>query len=300
MVTSLPTEPYSVIAFDIETYHTVDGNIIKALRAEALGKRPARNLARDLKAVWDTENGRAARMDEAVSKTAVDVLLAEPILVEWRGSRDGLHFLDDDSNHYLVSNVYDKAHRAVAADAMSAQLHEVSDSDTVWAGHNCSSFDLKVLLNAWARHDVVPPASFPQWTGRYWHGRVFDTMLRCPCSHGLGMVSLDNACRAFGIRVDDVMFDGDPMDGSRVEELYDQMLDGQTPPETLLNYCRKDVEQLASLYNKLTFGGRWGVYPDKTEMLETIAEIKGNKSLTPEIQSYLVLQTLRAHGEVHV
>ena len=65
-----------LITLDIETYRTRNPVFVDRIQGEALTKRPAQNAAKEVKLDWDTDRARAERANEALAKTAVNVLLA--------------------------------------------------------------------------------------------------------------------------------------------------------------------------------------------------------------------------------
>lgn len=265
-----------LLVIDVETYRTRNEVVAARIEQEAIEKEPANNTKRELKEVWNTEIARAMRAREAVAKTACDPLLAEPICVCWMtesGEPCGVVIND-------------------AQDLLNArdELEALAGPETIWIGHNIAGFDLGVLFNAWTRNQIQPPEHFPMWHGRYWSGRVFDTMLRTPNRNGLGLISLDDACAAYGIEVVETDWDGAPMDGSRVGEAFEAGL-----RDIIFEYCKGDVATEMSLYLVLTGGDRWGTYDRYSSLAVEVAEIEESE-LSPTQKALSIYSLLDRAG----
>ena len=269
----------SMIVIDIETYRTRDEGAVARVTQDALLKQPAQNTAKELKLTWDTERARDERVSVALSKTSVDVLLAEVLCIATRSELgattfDGMGQSEGDMLYEFVE-----------------EMDRVAGPQTIWVGHNIASFDLPILLNRMRRYGVVPPKHFPVYVNGRWQGRVFDTMKRTPCSNGLGLVSLDNTCAAYGVPLREVMWAGAPMEGSRVAEAFEA-----GAIETILEYCAEDVITELKLYGAMTFDFTWGTYGVGSEAAERVSEIERDETLTDTQKALAVYDVMNRAG----
>lgn len=273
-----------LIVFDIETYQTRNPLAIERVGRSAIEKKCPGNARKEDKLQWNTEIARSNRAKEALAKTAVDVLLAEPLCLCAR--MDGEPY-----SHWLYEwDLRETADRLLMTRQM---LHSVAGPETVWCGHNIAAFDLPVILNAWRRYGIEPPEHFPQYVNGRWRGRVFDTMLRTPGGNGLGMVSLDDVCTAFGLgSAKSKQWRGEPFDGSKVAAAFEA---GET--NLILEYCMDDVEIQEQVYNVLTAGGRWGTFDRHDALAQQIDEIRAS-SLTEGQKAITILGLLEGAGLV--
>ena len=235
-----------ILTLDTETIPVQNAGIMEEIRRESDAATPAQNTRREIKEQWDGEVGRETRFQERWAKTAVDVLLAAPVCVSW--------CVDDGPVRSLRIMPWTARKERAAAQRLSKMWAEATDTGTLWVAHCALRFDLPLLLNWWRRTAVIPPAHFPGWRMGRWRGNVWDSMLETPCHNGLNLVSLADACRGLGLPdAKSVLWDGSPMDGSRVWAAY-QAADYKV----LEAYCRADVAATRQLYRRQTFGG---VYP---------------------------------------
>ena len=272
----------AVIVIDIETYRTRDEVAVARVTQDALLKQPASNTAKELKLTWDTERAREERVRAALSKTSVDVLLAEVLCVATISDEGGIRTFD--------------AMRQGEAEALlewADAMNEIAGPQTIWVGHNVAGFDLPVLLNRMRRHGIVPPRNFPVYTGGRWQGGVFDTMKRTPCSNGMGFVSLDATCEAYGLEVKGIDWAGGPMDGSRVADCFEA---GEF--DVLLEYCREDAITELKLYGAMTFDSTWGTYGVGSDVAEQVGVIEGDESLTDTQKALAVYHVMNRAGLV--
>lgn len=252
-----------LLVFDVETVGTRNQNVVAQITEEALAKRPASNTKKEIKLQWDTEEARQARVREALEKTAVDPLLAEPIVVCWTAV-DGAGF-EMASGH---TRLFAPEHTERALEALRADWEHVTDEGTIWVGHNIAGFDLPVLLNAWRRHRISPPSTFPVYVNGRWRGRVWDSMLRTPGK--TPFVSLDAVCQAYGLgAAKNVHWQGAPMDGSRVAAAY-----AEGAEDLLVSYCFADVDAELNLYLAMTGGDAYGTYDDRESVAGAIREVR--------------------------
>ncbi|MEN6536473.1 MAG: hypothetical protein ABFD89_22650 [Bryobacteraceae bacterium] len=279
-----------LITFDIETCATRNLKASAKIAQEAMDKRPAKNAAKAIQEAWDTSEERQKRSEEAVSKTAVDPMLAECLVVVVMADVDfdGQHALDDKPVVYDCMTDGEREMLSVLAD----DLREHAGPETIWSGHNIAGFDLPVLLNRWLALGITPPMHFPQFMGRYWRGHVYDTMQRIPNNRG-GFVSLDDACSMFGMEGKPTMWKGEPMTGARVGEAYES---GEF--KLICDYCAKDVEVERELYNRLTCNGTWGTYGvEDDELAEEIAKLRAS-GLSESAKALAIMSVLEGAGRI--
>lgn len=245
------------IVFDIETYRTRNPEILEAITLEALNAMPAQNTAKAIKDIWDTPAGRQGRIDEAVSKTACDPLLAEPLVIcaDAEGSFGGAY------------ECFQAHEIPIVLRTLAQTMRAYCDKDTVWVGHNIERFDLPLLVTWWQRLGIEIPPCFPvALPGGRWRGRVFDTMTRTPTR--AGYISADNACRAFGIPCKTVLWQDEPMTGVRVSTAYES---GEH--DLITRYCNQDVSAEKALFLKITQDARWGLWDRVDSTVEQLREI---------------------------
>lgn len=254
----------SVIVFDIETYSTRSEAMIEEIRAEAVAKRPAQNVAKEKKIAWDTTEGRMRRGAEAVSKTALDHILASVLVVAY--SVDG-------ADHVTEVFASHEAERA-GLENLAADWDDLIGPETLLVGHNIAGFDMPVLIGAWNRHDIEPPDFFPTFRGGRFYGKYYDTMEHIP-NNRAGFVSLDAACRALGLpAAKSCTWEGLPMSGGRVAEAFER-----AQFDLLREYCLADVEAELRLFLRLTHGGSYGLSRRGDGIREALAPIWSNEAL---------------------
>jgi hypothetical protein len=276
------------IIHDLETYRTRNPEILEHVRREAIEKEYSNNTKKELKLEWDTERARNERAREAVEKTSVDPLLAEPVLFCYRLRFTGSSECVDD----YVSFMEDDDCLSARLPELTQRLDRVIGPDTVWVGHNCDGFDLPVLLNSWSREGHRPPADFPRYRNGRWSGRVWDTMLRMPTK--TPFISLENACRAYRLgEFPVVMWDGQAMDGSRVGAAYEA-----GAYQNIIEYCQVDVHQDDRLYQAQTFAGTWGTYDENSGLAERITAVERSEDLSPPQKALAILSLLDRAGRV--
>lgn len=269
-----------VIHFDIETYRTTDPALVESILQEAIEKRPAQNTLKELKTLWDTTEAQEARAAEALSKTALDVTMAEVLVV--CAMRDEEYILR------ATSNGEGDEFELLSYAAATLGLH--ADADTIWCGHNIEGFDLPILLNRWRRYRITPPEHFPTYAGR-WRGRVYDTMLRIPTKSGF--ISLNEACARYDISMaKDTMWNGAPMTGARVAEAYEA---GEH--QLLRDYCAADVAMVCELYSVMTCGGTRGTYGTPDEVAAKVREIE-ESHLSDGLKAMAIVKVLDNAGRI--
>lgn len=280
------------VVLDIETYRTRNQKVIDEIEAEVTNQEPGnkpRNIPKDeweaKKQMWHTDEGRELRLKKALDKTAVDVLKAEILVIV--AMEDGEE---------------PEVFEAMASQGEREALKEFTDwaddriaRATTWVGHNISSFDLSVLLNRFRALRVNPTYNFPEWTGRYWKGRVFDTMKMVPNNDGLGLVSVENVCMAYGVKSPKGIHklpDGTPLEGAMVGKAFEAGCF-----DLIMKYCADDVVAERELYRVLTYHGTRDCYEAEDNRDDVLHEIlesehsRANKAL-------LVLAALADQGRV--
>lgn len=270
-----------VLCFDIETRATTDTKLRERLETEAFERRPVNNTLKTEKERWDTPQAQTERMNEALAKTSVDCLYAEPICCVWRSELDDAGvdgvWMADDERQALID--------------LSAKWEAMTDSSTVWVGHNLIGFDLPILLNRWRRNCVAPPTCFPQFRDGRWMGRIWDTMLRTPAK--TPFISLENASLAYGLpSAKSVVWRSEPMTGARVAEA---LAAGER--KMLVEYCATDVEADFELYQAQTFAGRWGTIDGREQIAAAVREIESSK-LTEGQKNQALVTLLNAAGMI--
>jgi hypothetical protein len=293
-------QPAHHLYFDLETLPTNIEQVRNRITTEATTKRPANNVARAKKAEWDTELGRNARISEALDKTAVDPLLARPIVAAFAFDAEPVQTLwlepeptgEGDDLHPVELVWFDSFCEGMSQ--LAKRFDARVGSETTWIGFNSNGFDLGILLNSWRRAAVAIPTHFPRYLGRGWRGKTYDAMTRVPCSNGLGYVSLDACCEAFGLgSAKCVDWNGLPMDGSRVKAAYDA---GEK--DLLLEYCASDVDMLRQLVDVLTESGAYTDQPPRADIANQIAQIRRNAGYNENQKNVAIISLLTASGTV--
>ena len=253
-----------VIVFDIETYSTRNETLIEEIRAEAIAKRPAQNTKKEIKTEWDTTEARMRRSAEAVGATALDPMLAAVLVVAY--NVDGVE-------HVTEVFASDDAERA-GLENLSADWNALIGPETLLVGHNIADFDMPVLIGAWNRHDIDPPAFFPVFKRGKFFGNFYDSMEHIP-NNRAGFVGLDAACRALGLpSAKACSWEGRPMNGGRVAEAFER-----AQFELLQEYCLADVSAELALFQRLTHGGRYGLSRKGEALREALSPIWEDSTL---------------------
>lgn len=272
----------SWLYFDIETYRTRVARVVEEITGEALAKRPAQNAAKELKAAWDTAEARIQRTREAVAKTAVDVTLAEPLSVA---------FAVDDGDVQARQIGFDPDAEANQLALLSEEWSDCADANTVWGGHNIEGFDLAVLLTRMRRHKVRPPAAFPTYRNRRWHGRTYDTMKRAPTSNGLDFIAVDVLCDRYGVVFPTHTWNGQVVDGSMVGRMFEAKA-----WDDILEYNRQDVRGERMLVQAMTFGGEWGGF-ERADVYDQVAELRASE-LPEGARAIAIVKLLESAGMI--
>jgi len=291
----------AVIVFDIETYSTRDPRLIEEIRDEAVRKRPAQNVAKELKLAWDSTEARAERGAEAVAKTALDPMLASVLCVVYRvyglAPEPQDYFIDCMAEHDLRRgpNYNDHAHQVEggALAELVDRWDEIAGPDTLWVGHNIEGFDLPVLLGAFLRHDIEPPDHFPRFSHGRWYGAIYDTICHIP-NNRAGFVSLDTACKALGLpSAKSHMWNGEPMSGGRVAEAYES-----GACELIIEYCAVDVAAESRVFERLTNGRLCATNSRSEAKRAALAPIWASTELDRCAKKMASFDALMALGEI--
>jgi hypothetical protein len=274
------------LTLDVETLPTRNKFYIDALRKEALEKRPAMNVAKVLKEIWDTPAEQEKRFLKKFLDTATDCLFAEPIVVCWKV--DG----QTDFREGIIEDTREASEKWLQW--LADRLDEVIGPDTIIIGHNIEGYDLGVLLNSWRRYEIHPPDHFPQPVGKRWFGcHVYDTMLRAPNKNGLSFVKMDTVRMGYELPpAKNVLWNGMPMDGSRVREAF---LAGKF--QLLLDYCGSDVDGTWELYQVMTHHGGWGTWGVDDSVRSMILEIRAS-DMTAEQKALAIFNIMETAGRI--
>lgn len=246
----------NVIVIDAETIAAVDPAVVAAVEEEARSRRPAQNTLKKKKTLWDTQQGIDERVREALAKTAVDPLLAEPICVCMEVDGEAFGVVAERLKPLDLVGVHDV-------------LEEVAQQDTWWVGHNVTGFDFGVLQTAWVREGICPPTWFPRYRNGLWSGRIWDTMTRAPGK--TPYISLDDACAAYRVAGKGYEFEGRVLSGADVAGLWARGLHN-----VILAYCQADVETERNLFLAQSCGGElvdgpWDVVAEQVREIEASA-----------------------------
>lgn len=251
------------IHLDIETYRTRNAAALSRITREAAEKRPNGNTAKSLKEAWDTTEAIAERVHDAISKTAVNPLLAEVLFIAAK---------IEDSPVSMFEGM--EQPEASMLFLFRDWVDEISGPETIWTAFNGKRFDFSVLLNRMTRHGITPPANYPIWEGRGWRGRVYDTMERLPTYDPF--TSFSEACEAYGQPCKTVEWKGAPMSGTRVAEAFEA---GEYA--VIGRYCCQDAIDEEALYLAMTHGDTWGTFGLGDDLAERLMEIDQDPDASP-------------------
>lgn len=273
------------IFIDLETYRTRNQAVIDQIRREQRARVPAQNKSKEEKLMWNTPEGIESRVNEALAKTSVDPLFAE-ILCIAIAMDEGEPEAIDCMNHS----------ESCGLGWFGDWIEENCDPNTIWVGHNLQNFDLAILLNRCRALGIHPPTLFPTFRGRYWDGRVWDTMLRTPCANGLGLVKLEDVCLAYGISTPKgrvCLEDGTPLEGSTVGLAYER---GEF--DAICSYAKEDIIATRELYNVQSFGQTRDTWEAEDRDLTVIYKIRDCDDIPSNDKAALILQALVTLGRV--
>lgn len=232
-VTIMPPAPYIIL--DTETADAPDVAIAEAIAA---WKAPSN---------WKPETVEAKRAEYAEKARDKAALLdASPIIcVGLRTPSIGLMFSGMGKGYLDAipgwAGVIEADDEAGMLEALRGWLNTLSNADTCLVGHNCRGFDLPKLRSAFVRHrQPLPDCLRPVTAGP---GQpISDTMhlfKHFSMEHRDSLyISLDTACRSFGIARPKAI-----VDGSMVPEMYRAGRYAE-----ILTYCAIDIDSTAELY----------------------------------------------------
>jgi len=121
-------------------------------------------------------------------------------------------------------------------DILNGLFEAIKDEQMIWVGHYILGFDFPFVFHASIKHgsklkNLMPPRELVKDTMRIWNPTDYKAS-----------TSLDKIAKYLGLESSK----GD-LDGSKV---YDYYLDDRVPE--IAEYCRKDVELVREVYNKIT------------------------------------------------
>jgi hypothetical protein len=268
------------ISIDIETLPTRNESILQRLTSAARNKRPPKASSNALKMEWDTSELVGERIQEAIDETAVNPFLAEPVLVCLKA--------DDNGIEVFQLQVHDGDHMK----GLANRLAEIADTKTIWIGHNLIGFDLPVLFNSFIRYRNEIPQAFPHCIrfGK-WIGRIFDTMQRAPGK--TPFVGMETLCEAYDIELPEIMWDGIPLDGSRVKEAWAT----KAGRAAVIEYCKTDVLVTEQLYLAMTSNGKFGTWADDGDgVKQRLEEIEQSRLLSEGAKALAQKEILKSAG----
>ena len=267
-----------VVVMDIETKASTQAAVLAQIRVEQLEKTPANNVKKAIKDLWDTPAGEKDRIDAAIAKTAVNTLLAEPIVIGFARDDSDVEMFpigDLSPDCYTLTNV---------ADYIAAHI----GPETLWVGHNLVAFDLMVLLSSFRRWDIPLPAVYPRLVnGRYprWEGPVYDTMVAVGAPGGF--ISADALSVSLGLpSLKNKEWRGQPVTGA----LVGAMLEAKEY-ELITEYCAEDIRGTRDVFRKLTFGGTYGTGREVSDVVAAIEQILGGDE-DQATKDHLILRSM--------
>jgi hypothetical protein len=116
----------------------------------------------------------------------------------------------------------------------------------VWIGHNIKGFDLLFMRPRALKYKCTNLAKALPVSVRD-SKKIFDTMSEAAMEAYGQFVSYKTLTSFYGLTAKNVMWKGQPMDGSRVHDLF---LAGDT--ETMKKYVDDDILDMPALYKKMT------------------------------------------------
>lgn len=236
------------IFLDAETLPGQSESLMEALRADAAKEKESVRAPSNYKDESKITEYIAARhaeidagMEERRLKTSFDGLFgsiacicyafddSEVFSVDANNSGDEKAMLEDFYRHIFDKTTTHHHHEGIVSMAAT------------FVGHNLFGFDLPFLKHRSIILGVKPPVSIANaMAAKAWDKIIADTMLMWSPERDK-RVSMDNLCRALGIPGK-----GD-FDGSMVADTW------PNDPQTVIDYCRADVERTRAMYLRMTF-----------------------------------------------
>lgn len=218
------------IFIDIETIPAGEKPTLDELSPPAQMSKPE-----TIQKWWDDTEAREADLDKIYRKRALSYYQGEILCIAYA--------CDDEEIHGISGNTEEETIRAFEKELMDRwdMGKKFSQGTTpTWIGYNAYSFDFPYLFLRAAKYgcrQLMGMLDTPD-------DRNFlrDVMKMFCKTDFKGMVSMDNACRFFGIPTSK-----DKMSGDKV---YDEYLAGHI--EDIMKYCCEDVRCVRELYHKLT------------------------------------------------
>lgn len=273
---------------DLETYRTRDEAVMELLAKDQIHaappKKPNRKWSAEAIEAWHSKESQNQRAAAAVAHTSCDPLFAEILCIA---------VAVDDEEADVLSCMPDGEADGLAI--FSEWVDGLGGTQTTWVGHGLINFDLGVLLSRYRKFRIEPPKQFPVFLGRHWMGRVYDTMMRTPCKSGLNLVSLEDACTAYGIPSSKAKYcleDGTPIHGGTVGLAFDT-----GAHEMILAYGKEDIVATRELYRAQTFGYSRDCWEADDRNLEEITKLR-DSDIPIDQRCRLVLEALAATGRV--
>lgn len=276
------------IFIDLETYQTRNQAVIDKFVDDETRAIPPKAATKkwtseDLR-MWYTKEHQSKRADMALAETSTDVLFAEILCIAIA--------MDEGEPEAIDCMNYSEA---CGLGWFGDWIEENCDPNTVWVGHNLQNFDLAILLNRCRALDIHPPTMFPTFRGRYWDGRVYDTMLRTPTANGLGLVKLEDVCLAYGISTPKgrvCLEDGTPLEGSTVGMAYER---GEF--DAICSYAKEDIVATRELYNVQSFQQTRDTWEAEDVDMTEIYRIR-DTPMNLASRALLILNALAAMGKI--
>lgn len=265
------------VVIDIEAYQTTNPTIIERITEQAWNARPNHNTPKEEKLQWDTPESRDRRIASAITKTSLDPLFLEPLVICAK---------TDDMEMMIFDAMEESVRSAVGIFAEFVNCY--CDKGTIFAGHNVEGYDLPLLLMQFQRLGIAPPEVFPTYRRGRWRGNIWDTMGACPGR--TPFTSLVDAAMAYGLAAKEMHWKGEPMSGSRVGEAYEA---GEY--QMIRDYCAQDVRDEANLFLAQTCGGAWGIGSRTDATAEQLTEI-AESTLTPAQKWLAATPILQSYG----
>jgi hypothetical protein len=208
-------------------------------------KHPAQMTKTETIEKWyaDTE-AREADLDKIYRKRALDYAQGQILCIAWAIDNGEIHGLVyPHLNDYLSGNDEKELMHAfeeelIADPAMGQRL--LQGTNPTWVAFNGRAFDYPYLFLRACKYGcktlmgaLMPPND---------RDFLVDVMKKFCHTDYKGMISMDEACKFFGIPSSKGKIDG--------SMIYDEFMAGNHVD--ILTYCKEDVRCLRDLYNKLT------------------------------------------------
>lgn len=211
---------------DIETIPASDPATIAEIASQV--KPPAAMKKAETIKAWE-QTDKPAAVTEAVAKTSFNGAYGQVCCIGWawdNGKPNAFNMDGINTEHGVLSGFA----------ALMSQTRPTYEMPVV-VGHYVADFDLRFL---WQRAYVLGvrmPAWWPK-DPKPWSKEVHDTMQMW--AGAKGSISLDNLCRALGVK------GKGNMDGSMVAGMFER---GEY--DAIAEYCMDDVERVRAIHRKM-------------------------------------------------